>query len=206
MDAPKKTPKRSASADPKVIGRHVIYSGRKFDFEQLIVRRPNGTTMQREVVRHPGAVVVVAILDNHSLVLIRNYRIAVGERLLECCAGTLEPPEPPRVCAKRELIEETGYRAAKITPLGAGWFYTTPGLTNEKMYAFAATGLTHVGQKLEEDESIDVEIVPVAKALDMIATGKMRDAKSMLAIMLAERAGLLKAGRGGGQAKAGGRR
>jgi ADP-ribose pyrophosphatase len=192
MDARRKTtPKPSASADPKVIDRHVIYNGRKFDFEQLTVRRPNGKTMQREVVKHPGAVVVVAITANQELVLIRNYRIAVGERLVECCAGTLEPPEPPRVCAKRELIEETGYRAAKITPLGGGWFYTTPGLTNEKMYAFAATGLTHVGQKLEEDESIDVEIVPVAEALDMVYSGKMRDAKSMIAILLAHRAGLL---------------
>lgn len=192
MDARrKKTPKPSASADPKVIERHVIYNGRKFDFEQLTVRLPNGKTMQREVVKHPGAVVVVAITAKHELVLIRNYRIAVGERLVECCAGTLGPPEPPSVCAKRELIEETGYRAAKISPLG--WFYTTPGLTNEKMYAFAATGLTHVGQKLEEDESIDVEIVPVAEALDMVYSGKMRDAKSMLAILLAHKKGLISA-------------
>lgn len=190
MDARrKKTPQPSVTKNPKVIGRQVIYTGRKFDFEQLTVRRPNGKTTQREVVKHPGAVVVVAIMAKHELVLIRNYRIAVGERLLECCAGTLEPPEPPRVCAKRELIEETGYRAAKIAPLG--WFYTTPGLTNEKMYAFAATGLTHVGQKLEEDESIDVEIVPVAEALDMVYSGKMRDAKSMLAILLACKKGLI---------------
>jgi ADP-ribose pyrophosphatase len=87
------------------------------------------------------------------------------------------------------LIEETGYQAARLHALG--WFYTTPGLTNEQMFAFAATGLTHVGQKLEEDESIEVEVVAARRAVEMVGSGELRDAKSMLAILLAERAGLL---------------
>ncbi len=219
-------------ADPRITARTSVHRGKKFDFELLTVQRPSGTTLKRENVRHPGAVVIVPILDplstptlrggnlekkaeppprsvgvpgTKSIVLIRNFRISLAQPLLECCAGTIERPrlpdqngqpqgfgpgEAPELCAARELIEETGYQAATLIPLG--WFYTTPGLTDEQMFAYAATGLTHVGQKLEEDESIDVEIVPIARALDMIRTGELRDAKSMLAILLAERAGLLR--------------
>lgn len=197
-------------ANPRITARTLLHRGKKFDFELLTVERPGGRTLQRENVRHPGAIVIVPILHSPlstahsplppSIVLIRNFRISLAQPLLECCAGTIErsrladgggfgPGEAPELCAARELIEETGYQAATLIPLG--WFYTTPGLTDEQMFAFAATGLTHVGQKLEEDETIAVEIVPVPRALDMIRTGELRDAKSMLAILLAERAGLL---------------
>jgi ADP-ribose pyrophosphatase len=146
--------------------------------------------LEREVVRHPGAVVIVPVRDDRQVVLIRNRRIALGgASLLECPAGTLEPGEDPSVCASRELVEETGYKAATVRPLG--WFYTTPGLTDEKMYAFAATGLTAVGQDLEEDENIVVEVMPEREALQAITSGDLRDAKSMLALLLAERAGVL---------------
>ncbi len=202
------------SSGPKITSRSLLHRGKKFDFELLTVQRPSGSTLKREIVRHPGAVVIVPILNPQlptahspltpSIVLIRNFRISLAQPLLECCAGTIERPrlpdlngqpqgfgpgEAPELCAARELIEETGYQAATLIPLG--WFYTTPGLTDEQMFAFAATGLTHVGQKLEEDESIDVEVVPVARVLEMIHSGELRDAKSMLAILLAERAGLL---------------
>ncbi len=198
---------------PRIVARSLLHRGKKFDFELLTVERPGGRTLQRENVRHPGAIVIVPILHSPlptahsqlppSLVLIRNFRISLAQPLLECCAGTIErsrlpdqdgqslgfgPGEAPERCAARELIEETGYQAATLIPLG--WFYTTPGLTDEQMFAFAATGLTHVGQKLEEDETIDVELVPVPRVLEMIHTGELRDAKSMLAILLAERAGL----------------
>lgn len=207
-------PSNETPALPRITSRTLLHRGKKFDFELLTVQRPSGTTLKRENVRHPGAIVIVPILNSQlptahsqlapSIVLIRNFRISLAQPLLECCAGTIERPrlpdhngqpqgfgpgEPPELCAARELIEETGYKAATLIPLG--WFYTTPGLTDEQMFAFAATGLTHVGQKLEEDESIDVEIVPVHRVLEMIRTGELRDAKSMLAILLAERAGLL---------------
>jgi len=186
------TPPPSTEADrvPHIVGRRTLHKGRKFDFEILTVRQGR-TQTQREVVRHPGAVVVVPLLDDGRIVLIRNHRVALGEgeRLWECCAGTIEPPEEPILCAARELIEETGYRAATLAPLG--WFYTTPGLTNERMHAFVATSLTDVGQNLEDDESIEVEPVPASRVLDMIASGELRDAKSMLAILLAQRAGHL---------------
>ena len=184
------TPLNSTDAQraPQIVGRRTLHKGRKFDFELLTVRQGGQETL-REVVRHPGAVVVVPILDDGRIVLIRNHRVALGERLWECCAGTIEPPEEPIVCAARELIEETGYRAATLVPLG--WFYTTPGLTDERMHAFIATGLTHIGQDLEDDESILVEPLPAHRILDMIASGELRDAKSMLAVLLAQRAGHL---------------
>ncbi len=155
----------------------------------VTVRTPAGKTLQREVVRHPGAVVIVPVLDSGEVVLIRNHRIAIGKALWECPAGTLEPPEHPDQCAHRELIEETGYRAATMRPLG--WFYTTPGFTDEKMHAFVARRLSEVGQQLEEDENITVEPVPARRAIEMIEQGELTDAKSMLSLLLAERRGLL---------------
>jgi ADP-ribose pyrophosphatase len=179
----------SSPAEPVECARRLIHKGRKFDFELVSVRTPRGATLEREVVRHPGAVVVVGTLEPDNVVLIRNHRIAIGRSLLECPAGTLEPPEPPETCARRELVEETGYQAATIEPLG--WFYTTPGLTDEKMHAFLARGLRPVGQHLEEDEHITVQLVPVKTAMEMIDRGELTDAKSMLALLLARRRGLI---------------
>jgi ADP-ribose pyrophosphatase len=191
--------------DPRIVSERPIHRGKKFDFVELSVERPGGKVLKSEVVRHPGAVVVVPILEVEAekrVVLIRNYRIAVEERLYECCAGTIErgraadgrfvseaDGEEPRVCAGRELEEETGYAAGRLHPLG--WFYTTPGLTDEKMHAFVATGLTHVGQRLEEDETIEVVTAGAAEIVRLVADGSIRDAKSMLAILLAREQGWL---------------
>lgn len=169
--------------------RRLIHKGRKFDFEMVNVRLPSGRTVEREVVGHPGAVVIVPLLDDNRIALIRNYRIALDATLFECPAGTLEPPEPPESCASRELIEETGFRAATIIPLG--WFYTTPGLTDEKMFAFVAKDLTPVGQDLQDDECITVSPVPVDEAFAMIDRGEIADAKSILSLLLARRRGLV---------------
>jgi ADP-ribose pyrophosphatase len=189
---------------PEVVSRSTLYKGKKFAFDVLSVRRPIpprpssppaggsvtfGRPFEWAMIRHPGAVVVVPILPDGRVVLIRNYRLSVPGELIECCAGTIEPPEPPEVCAARELEEETGFRAARLVALG--WFYTTPGMTDERMHAFAATGLTHVGQRLEEDETIDVLTVDAPEALAMATDGRIRDAKSMLALHAAARAGLL---------------
>src|SRR5690242_6213072 len=109
--------------------RTVLHKGRKFDLEQVEVRGDNGKVHKREVVRHPGAAVVLPILEPTRIVLIKNERAALGRTIYEVCAGTLEPPEPPEECAARELIEETGYRAATLTPLGR--FYSSPGMSDE---------------------------------------------------------------------------
>ena len=173
---------------PVVTARDLLHKGKKFDFERLTVRHPSGRTVQREVVRHPGAVVIVPLLPNGHIVLIRVFRIALNRMSIECCAGTIERTatgtgEPPAACAARELIEETGYRAGTLTPIEP--FLTSPGLSDELMHPFVATGLTHVGQRLEEDEHIEVFDVPAAEALAMVARAEISDAKSMLALLLA---------------------
>lgn len=172
--------------------RRTIQRGPKFDFEEVTLANDparNAGPVKRYMIRHPGAVVVVPVLDVKAidpvLVMIRNRRFTVGRELWEFPAGTLEPPEPPEVCAGRELEEEAGYRAARVEPLGA--FLTTPGMTDEMMHAYLATGLRHVGQRLMEDESITVETVALDRALQMIDRGELIDAKSMLALLLAVR-------------------
>jgi ADP-ribose pyrophosphatase len=172
--------------------RTVLCKGRKFDFERVVYAAPDGGRIEREVVRHPGAVVIVPVLDDGRIVLIRNRRYAVGTTLWELPAGTLEAGEDPAHCAARELTEETGFRARTIDPLGS--FYTTPGLTDELMHAFCARGLTEVGQALEPGEEIEVHPVPRADAIRMLDDGDLMDAKSMLALLLAQRRGFLDGG------------
>jgi ADP-ribose pyrophosphatase len=179
----------AAPSNRTVLRREVLHKGPKFDFERLTLSAPGGREVQREVIRHPGAAVIVPLLPGANVVLIRNDRFAVGKTLYELPAGTLSPGEPPDACAARELEEETGYRAATLAPLGR--FYTTPGMTDELMWAFLATGLRHVGQRLEEDEALTVEVVGMDRALQMIDSGELMDAKSMLALLVAHRRGLL---------------
>lgn len=181
------------------IRRKLVRRGAKFDFEVLTFKADDGRDLEREVVRHPGSVVILPILDDQDgqqVVFVRNERLALGKRLLELPAGTLEPPETPDACARRELAEETGYEAATWTPLGR--FYTTPGMTDEFMHAYAAAGLRHVGQRLEADERLTVQAVPVAKALAMVGSGELTDAKTMLVLLLASQRGLIRAHAGDG--------
>jgi ADP-ribose pyrophosphatase len=198
---------------PKIIGRRTLVPGPKYDVDELTIRNP-GTpprTGTRVVVAHPGAVVVVPILDDGRLVMIRNFRVAVEEAgawILEFCAGTLDVVgEDPADCAGRELIEECGYKADRITALlgearrsGAGYFYTTPGLTSERMFPFVATGLTHVGQALEEYEQIEPVFMTPAQAWEAVEAGgrstdagrTLMDAKSVVALTLATRRGFVR--------------
>lgn len=166
---------RSAQARP-------VHRGRLFSVEALTWRDGAGRELERDVVRHPGAVLVVPQLDDDRLVLIGNFRVAVNERLWELPAGTLEPPEPPLEAARRELVEETGYRAARVEPLGS--FYTSPGFCDELMHVFVARGLEHVGQRLEAGEDIEVRIVRRDEALRMIREGRIRDGKTIAGLHL----------------------
>jgi len=171
------------------IERSLIHKGAKFDFEHVRCTLNDGTRYEREVVRHPGAVCILGVLDDGRVVLIRNYRLAVEGWEWELPAGTLEAGEAPDVCAARELEEETGYRAAEIVSLGT--FLTTPGMTNEVMHVFCARGLVLEEQRLEVGEHIEVFPMSVNEVFGLIDTGEMRDAKSMLTLMLAVRRGLL---------------
>lgn len=175
--------------------RDVLYRGRKFDLERVIVSGRSGTPIEREVVRHPGAVCIVPVLapagdgDEIRLVLIRNLRPAVTSELIEFAAGTLEPGESPASCALRELREETGYEAGSLVPIAS--YYTTPGMTDELMHAFLATDLRPVGQDLEESEDIAVFEATLSEVLEMIDDARFMDAKSVLALLLAMRRGML---------------
>lgn len=169
--------------------RQVLHRGAKWNLEMVEYRGRGGGVIRREVVRHPGAVVVLPLTDDGRVVFIKNERVSVGKALYELPAGTLEPPESPEDCAKRELQEEAGYWAATWAPLGR--FYTSPGLSDEQMWAFAATGLEEVGQKLEEDERLTVHPVAAGEAMEMMDTRELVDAKSMLTLLLAVRRGLI---------------
>ncbi|MBX3389076.1 MAG: NUDIX hydrolase [Phycisphaeraceae bacterium] len=174
------------------ISRTTVRKGRKFDFELVRVGMPNGRTIEVDLVRHGGAAVILPILSTagaRHVVFVRNHRFSIRRSILEIPAGTLEKGEEPIACAGRELIEETGFRAARIEPLVE--FLPSPGMSDERMYTFVATDLTEVGQQLEEDESIQVEIIPAAEAVAMAADGRLEDGKSILAILLAARKGLL---------------
>src|SRR5262245_47443306 len=158
------------------------YHGNLFGVQVLTVIDKDGRSVRREVVRHPGAVLIVPVLNATSLVMIRNFRVAVDEALLEFPAGKLEPGEHPLAAAKRELREETGYQAEAFRKLGE--FYTSPGFTDELMRVFVAEQLTHLGQQLEPGENIEVEIVPVDQALSMIEDGRIRDGKTIAGLFM----------------------
>lgn len=173
----------------------VIHRGAKFTLEQISIRGADGVERRREIIRHPGAVIILPIITEPTadspaqILLIQNHRIALGRAIWELPAGTLEPNEDPRACAGRELEEETGYAAATIEPLTR--FYTTPGMTDELMWGYVARGLRAVGQRTEPDERITVHEVGGAAAIGMIQQGELMDGKSILTLLLAERLGLL---------------
>jgi ADP-ribose pyrophosphatase len=159
----------------------IVYAGSRVSMALRSVRLSNGKQIQREVVLHPGAVIILPILADGRIVLIENARHTVGESLLELPAGTLEKGEPPDVCAGRELEEETGYRAARIESLG--WFYTSPGILTEKMYAFVAQELTPGPQALEENETISVRPTPVREVVELIESNSIVDGKTIAVIL-----------------------
>jgi ADP-ribose pyrophosphatase len=175
-------PAAASAADPPL---EVPYEGSLFQVHILRRRGEDGHEVRREVVRHPGAVLIVPALDDGRVVLIRNWRVAVNERLWEFPAGKLERGESPEAAAHRELEEETGYRAATLTPLGE--YYTSPGFTDELMHAFLAERLTHGGQRLEHGEEIEVHAATREEVLSMAADGRLRDGKSIAALLLWQR-------------------
>ena len=181
------------------VEREKVFEGSLFAVERLTYETEEGARHERDVVRHPGAVVVVAATDRGELVLIRNTRIAVGQALYECPAGKLERGESPAACAARELEEETGYHvcggADALEPVGC--FYTTPGMTDELMRAFFASGLEKRDQRLEPGERIEVELTPIERALRLIDSGEIMDGKTIAAVLMAARKGLLGRGAAG---------
>src|SRR5262245_20816987 len=135
------------------MAREIIYRGKKIDLAIDTTTLPDGTALEREVVLHPGAVVILPMIDADRVCLLRNFRHSVGETLLELPAGTLEPPEPPETTAERELAEETGYRAGRWQKLAE--YYPSPGILNERMYFFLAGELLPGPPEQQPGEQIE---------------------------------------------------
>ena len=159
-----------------------LYHGKIFDVVVEKVTLPNGVIKDREIVRHPGAAAMVPVLDDGKIVLIRQYRHAVGQFLWEIPAGTLEPDEDPIGCARRELVEETGYEATRFDKLAE--ILPAPGYTDEHIHIFLVTGLKFVQQKLEDDEVLRIQPTPLNTALEMIRQGEIQDAKTIAGLLL----------------------
>jgi ADP-ribose pyrophosphatase len=160
-----------------------------FAVERVAFRDDQGRELVRDVVRHPGAVTVIPVLDDGRLVMIRNWRVTVADWLDEFCAGKLERGEDPAAAAGRELEEETGYRASCIRKVGT--FLTSPGFADERMHVYEARGLEAVPRRLEIGEQIEVSIRSEPELERMIAEGRMQDGKTLGAYLL------WKLGRGG---------
>lgn len=158
-----------------------IHEGAVFSVDRLTFETDTGPLV-KDVVRHPGAVTVIAVTSDKRLVMIRNHRVAVGCRLLEFCAGKLEPGEDPIESAGRELEEETGFSAASLIPLGR--FYTSPGFADELMHVFEARNLTPVPRRLEHGEDIEVVMLTSEEVESAIRSGALCDGKTIAAFQL----------------------
>ncbi|MEH7222849.1 NUDIX hydrolase [Bacillus sp. JJ1566] len=166
----------------KTISREVLFEGKVIDLHVEEVELPNGNTSRRELIKHPGAVAILALTDDHKLVMVQQYRKALEKVIVEIPAGKLEKGEAPEVTAKRELEEETGYDCETLTPLIS--FYTSPGFADELVHLFVAKGLKKIENPagLDEDEFVDVIEVTLEDAVDFIKEKKIYDAKTAYAV------------------------
>ena len=168
--------RRRPEQAPDLMHKQLLSTGR-FTVEQRVHPGPGDEPIVREVVVHPGAVVILPILDEGRIVMIRNHRISVDQELWELPAGTRETGEEPIETARRELEEEAGFRAGRLSPLIE--FYTSPGICTELMHAFIATDLSPVGQRLEPGERIVVETLSTAEVRRRFTAGEFRDGKTI---------------------------
>lgn len=168
----------------KTLSSRKIFSGHVISLKSDKVKIGKSRISTREVVLHNGAVAILPVLKNDKLVLVKQFRYAVGKTTLEIPAGTLKKNENPLFCAKRELKEETGYTSGKIRKILS--FYTTPGFSNEILHIYLAEDLKAGKKELEWDENVKTEYVSLTKALKMIKCGLVRDGKTIIAILMYE--------------------
>jgi len=161
-----------------------IFDGKVFSVTSDKVKEPNGIVARRDVVHHSGSVVILAIDETGGeprVLLERQYRYATRDYLLELPAGSLDPGEKPLAAGKRELLEETGYRARQWKR--ALRFYPSPGFLDEIMTIYLARGLTSGKAQPEADESIEYQLVPLAQAIEMVLSGRIRDGKTISGVL-----------------------
>jgi ADP-ribose pyrophosphatase len=167
---------------PILINSQEVYRGRVVNLRVDDIEVAPGLNVRREVVEHNGAVVIVPVDATGNLIWVRQYRYAAGRSLLELPAGSLERGEAPEACARRELVEETGFAAAGWQALGG--FYSAPGFCEEYLHAFVATDLSEAHAAGDEDEDIEVVTLSLEQSLARIDAGDVIDAKSLAALHL----------------------
>lgn len=165
----------------KTLSSSVVYRGLIVNVRRDKALLPNGRPCEREVVEHGGAVALAALTDKNELLFVRQFRYPCGEAILELPAGKLEPGEDPLEAGKRELLEETGASALRFTDLGL--YYPSPGYCAEVIHLFAAFGLTFTAASPDEDEFLELERIPLEKAVDMVLAGEIRDGKTQAAVL-----------------------
>ena len=167
---------------PKILNSQKVFDGRIFKVTVDTVSEGE-VTYQREVVHHRGSAVIVPVFDDGTVVLVRQYRHPAVRYLLEAPAGTLADGERPEIGAARELEEELGLIAARLDKLSE--FFVSPGFLEEKMWVYLATELSEGKQLLDDDEVLEIVRLPIAEALEMITSGEIQDAKTIIGLMLA---------------------
>jgi ADP-ribose pyrophosphatase len=165
--------------------RHLIYKGVKIDLALQRVVLADGSLQEREVVVHRGAVALVPMVDADHVCLLKHYRYAASETLIEVPAGTIDAGESPDATAPRELAEETGYRAGRITRLGDWW--VSPGVFTERMYLYLCEDLIPGPTRHQPDERMEPMVVAWDEAMAMTRDGRIRDAKTIVALLLCDR-------------------
>ncbi len=165
---------------PKVLSSRHVYAGRLFDLKVDEVEFPDGVIAQRETIRHPGAVAMIATDAEGRVLLVSQYRHPAGTRMLEVPAGTLEPGEDPVKAAERELQEEVGYRPRKLEDIGG--FYVAPGYCDEFIRLFVCTDLEQTATDPDEDEDIEITALRPEDALARVENGDITDAKSIIGL------------------------
>ncbi len=168
----------------ELIKSETILQGRAFKIRRDYLKTPDGQETRLEIIEHGGSVVIVPIDPEGNILFVRQYRHATGQDMLELPAGTRDGDEPYEACAAREIREETGMEAAKLEKVGE--FYLAPGYSTEFMAVFLATDLKQNPLDADEDEFLSVEKIPLQKAMEMLESGDVKDAKSLAAFLLAK--------------------
>jgi ADP-ribose pyrophosphatase len=160
--------------------QRTLLESRRFSVVEEIVTRPDGRSASLQFIVHPGSVAILPLVDDDHLCLIRSLRLTVDKTLIEIPAGTREPNESPLETARRELAEETGYRADRMEELAV--FYPSPGITNERIWIYAAHGLMAGDPAREPNEEIENLVVSWAEAMQMLERGEIQDGKTIIAL------------------------
>ena len=175
---------RDAAIAEKPLMEESVFRGLIFDVNRMDVELPDGRRAQRDIVRHPGAVAIVALTDDGRICLVRQYRPSLGRVTVEIPAGKLDPGEDPLVCATRELEEETGLNAERIAYLTT--IATTPGFTDELIHFYMATGLSLGESHPDADEFLNIDLVELPELVDAVLDGRIEDAKTVIGALICD--------------------